>query len=484
MLAEVIGPIMDLHISLAGRGDLATQIYRQILDAVVDGRLRPGERMPPTRELARRLAVSRNTVALAYERLTAEGFLVGRVGAGTFVCREALDRRRTRTAPAGRGVEPRRFWRTAPSPVTGFGTGPYDFTVGVPDIQIFPLETWRRLVAQELRLATIQQADYSEPAGHPGLRAAIARYVGVARSVRAAPDDVLVTHGAQQALDLVGRILIEPGTRVAVEEPGYPPARLLFESLGARVTGVPVDGEGLDVAALPADARLVYVTPSHQYPLGVPMSLRRRAALLAWAERHRAVVVEDDYDSEFRFEDRPLEPLQSIDRDGRVVYIGTFSKTMLPMLRLGFLVPPASLRPALVSAKRLTDWHGELSNQAALARFLDDGHLARHVRRATRVYADRHAAVVGALRRDFAGWLEPVPSVAGLHVCARLAPGADVDLTAVVRRAAEAGVAVTELARFCGDRPAQHGLVIGYGALPTDRIAKGLSVIRASLKSP
>jgi GntR family transcriptional regulator/MocR family aminotransferase len=471
---------MDLHVSLTGRGDLATQIYRQIIEAVVDGRLRPGERMPPTRELARRLAVSRNTVAVAYDRLTAEGFLVGRVGAGTFVCGEALDRRRPRTAPAGRGVEPRRFWRTAPSPVTGLGEGPYDFTVGVPEVQLFPLETWRRLVTQELRLATIQQADYSEPAGHPGLREAIARYVGVARSVRAAPGDVLVTHGAQQALDLVGRVLIDPGTRVAVEEPGYPPARLLFESLGARVTGVPVDGDGLDVAALPADTRLVYVTPSHQYPLGVPMSLRRRAALLAWAERHRAVVVEDDYDSEFRFEDRPLEPLQSLDRDGRVVYVGTFSKTMLPMLRLGFLVAPASLRPALVSAKRLTDWHGELSNQAALARFLDDGHLARHVRRATRVYADRHAAVVGALRRDFAGWLEPVPSAVGLHVCARLAPGAEVDLTGVVRRAAEAGVAVTELARFCGERPAQRGLVIGYGAVPTDRIPEGMRRLAAS----
>lgn len=472
---------MDLHVSLTSDGDLATQIYRQILDAVVDGRLRPGERMPPTRELARRLAVSRNTVAVAYDRLTAEGFLVGRVGAGTFVCVEALDRRRPRTAPAGRGVEPRRFWRAAPSPVTSAGGGEYDFTVGVPDIQLFPLETWRRLVTQELRLATVRLADYSEPAGHPGLRAAIARYVGVARSVRAAADDVVVTHGAQQALDLIGRVLIEPGARVAVEEPGYPPARLLFESLGARVTGVPVDGDGLDVSALPPDARLVYVTPSHQYPLGVPMSLRRRAALLAWAERHRAVVVEDDYDSEFRFEDRPLEPLQSLDRDGRVVYVGTFSKTMLPMLRLGFLVAPASLRPALVSAKRLTDWHGELSGQAALARFLDDGHLARHVRRATRVYADRHAAIVGALRRDFAGWLEPVPSVAGLHVCARLASGARVDLADVVRRAAGAGVAVTELARFCGEEPAQRGLVIGYGAIPIDQIPHGMSMIRDAL---
>jgi GntR family transcriptional regulator/MocR family aminotransferase len=234
--------------------------------------------------------------------------------------------------------------------------------------------------------------------------------------VRAGADDVLVTQGAQQAFDLIGRVLIDPGTIVAVEEPGYPPVRELFQSLGARVMGVPVDDEGLDLSALPRSARLVYVTPSHQFPLGVPMSLSRRAGLLAWAERRNAVVIEDDYDSEFRFEGRPLEPLQSLDRGGRVIYVGSFSKIMLPALRLGFMVAPASLQPALRNAKRLSDWHGDLPTQAALGRFIDQGLLARHVRKALRDYAARRAQILVGIERDFSHWLRLVPSAAGLHV--------------------------------------------------------------------
>ncbi|MGW4801801.1 MocR-like pyridoxine biosynthesis transcription factor PdxR, partial [Nonomuraea sp. NPDC004297] len=395
---------MDVHISLEGRGDLAAQIYRQLLDAILDGRLRSGERLPPTRELARRLEVSRNTVALAYDRLGADGFLVGRAGAGTFVAAEPV---RGRAAPEG-VVRPRTVWAGL-DPPPGPPTARYDFRVGVPDARLFPMETWRRLVARELRASA---AGYGDPAGHGPLREAIARHVGLSRSVHAGPDDVLITNGAQQALDLVGRVLIEPGAVVAVEEPGYPPARLLFRSLGARVASVPVDGEGIDVTAIPHAASLVYVTPSHQFPLGTPMSLARRAALLAWAERRRAVIVEDDYDSEFRFGARPLEPLQSLDRAGRVIYVGSFSKTLLPMLRLGFLIAPASLAPALRAARRLSDWHGELPTQAALARFIDEGLLARHIRKATREYAARHALIVAALGEFL------VPSTAGLHLCA------------------------------------------------------------------
>jgi hypothetical protein len=230
-------------------------IYRQLLDAILDGRLRSGERLPPSRDLAQRLEVSRNTVAVAYERLTAEGFLVSRVGAGTYVSTEPLGRLRSRAAPAGSGVLPRAVWRTLPVPALGESTVEHDFGVGVPDGRFFPIETWRRLVTREMRASTVRSAGYSDPRGHAGLRAAIARHIGVARSVRAGADDVLVTHGAQQALDLIGRVLIEPGGTVAVEEPGYWPARLLFQSLGARVVGVPVDGEGIDVAATPAAVR-------------------------------------------------------------------------------------------------------------------------------------------------------------------------------------------------------------------------------------
>jgi GntR family transcriptional regulator/MocR family aminotransferase len=478
---------MDLHVSLAGRGDLTARIYRQLRDAIMDGRLRPGERLPPTRELARRLDVSRNTIAVAYERLTAEGFLAGRVGAGTFVSAAPVGSAAVgaarRAAPAG-GVRPRAVWRSMPAPPEPATAAAYDLRVGVPDRNLFPFQTWRRLVAAELRPSATGPAGYGEPAGHAGLRAAIARHIGVSRSVRAAVDDVLVTQGAQQALDLIGRVLIEPGACVAVEEPGYPPARQVFTALGARVLGVPVDAEGLDVSRLPAAATVVYVTPSHQFPLGTAMSLARRAALLAWAERHRAVIVEDDYDSEFRFSDRPLEPLQNLDRGGRVVYVGTFSKTLLPTLRLGFLVAPASLREALRHAKRLTDWHGELTMQAALARFIDEGQLARHVRRATKEYALRRELVLAGLERYLADRLEPVPSAAGLHLCARpVSAAAAVDLDRAAARARAAGVAVQTLSGFTGTPliGAPAGLVLGYGAIRPDRILPGLRRLAASM---
>jgi len=463
---------MDVHVTLSGRGDLTAQIYRQLLEGVLDGRLRSGERLPPTRELARRLAVSRNTVAVAYDRLVADGFLVGRAGAGTYVSAEPV---RGRAAPKG-VVRPRAVWESITGPSgTARPGGPnmqaYDFRVGVPDAELFPMESWRRLVSRELRRGV---GGYGDPSGHEGLREAIARHIGVSRSVHAGAGDVLITNGAQQALDLVGRVLIEPGACVAVEEPGYPPARLLFRSLGARVVGVPVDGEGLDVSAIPGAARLVYVTPSHQFPLGTPMSLARRAALLAWAERRNAVVIEDDYDSEFRFGERPLEPLQSLDRAGRVIYVGSFSKTLLPMLRLGFLVAPASLGPALTAAKRISDWHGELPTQAALARFIDEGLLARHIRKATRVYAARHALIADTLSGE--DRLRLVPSAAGLHLCARLAPG-----VAVRPRP---GLGVERLDAYCGEIPAQRGLVIGYGAIGQSAIPGGLELLRKSLIMP
>ncbi|WP_410564883.1 PLP-dependent aminotransferase family protein [Amycolatopsis sp. cmx-4-61] len=463
---------MDFHVSLADRGNLSVRIYRQLRDAVLDGRLRAGERLPPTRELARRLSVSRNTVAVAYDRLTADGFLAGRVGAGTYVCVE-LPAPKPRKAPPARGPQPKAVWRALPSPAAEVPAPAFDFRVGIPDATLFPLDTWRRLLARELRDAA-GLAHYAEPGGHPGLRAAIARHVGVSRSVRAGADDVLVTQGAQQALDLLCRVLLDPGDRVAVEEPGYRMARLLFASHGAEVVGVPVDGEGLDVAALPDRAKLVYVTPSHQFPLGTPMSLARRTALLAWADRAGAVVVEDDYDSEFRFSDRPLEPLQSLDRTGRVAYVGSFSKTLLPVLRLGFLIAPESLRTALHHARQLSGWHGDLPAQAALAAFVDEGLFARHLRRATKVYADRHERITTTLERVFAGRLTAVPSAAGLHLCALADDGTD--LEPIVARAAAAGVAIQTLSDLCGGFPRQ-GVVLGYGSIPVDSIDAGLAVL-------
>ena len=465
---------MEFHVSLAGRGDLSARIYRQLHDAVIDGRLRAGEKLPPTRELARRLAVSRNTVALAYERLTAEGFLVGRVGAGTFVCAEPPS---AATPVTGRGAAPPApVWRALAAPPPRAGVPPpHDFGVGVPDTGRFPMAAWRRHVTRGLRDLAAADALYGDPAGHPALRAEIARHIGLSRSVRVPAEQVLVTNGTQQALDLVARVLLAPGDRVAVEEPGYAPARELFASHGAAVTGVPVDADGLVVTALPDDARLVYTTPSHQFPLGPPMSLSRRTALLEWARQTGAVVIEDDYDSEFRFADRPLEPLHSLDRGDRVLYVGSFSKTMLPMLRLGFLVAPPSLLPALRSAKRLTDLQSETTTQAAMAGFMADGLFVRHLRRSTREYAARRALILAVLARDFADRLEVVPSTAGLHLAAW--PRGEVDVAALVARAAAAGVGIADLADYHGFGAGRPGVALGYGRIAVERIEDGLRLL-------
>ena len=421
--------------------------------------------------------MSRNTVATAYEQLVAEGFLQGRVGAGTFVAdvvRPAAARRRARNPPAG-GLRPRAGWTFAPRPTSALQDAPrYDFRIGVPDPQLFPFDAWRRLISNELRVKANDPGSYAEPSGHRGLREAIARYVGYARSVHAGPDDVIITNGTQQALDVIGRVLITPGAVVAVEEPGYPPARDLFASLGARVVGVPVDAEGLVVDRLPARTRMVYATPSHQFPLGTAMSLSRRVSLLTWAEKRHVAIIEDDYDSEFRFSQRPLEPLQSLDTGGRVIYVGTFSKTMLPALRVGFLVAPPSLQPALTAARQLSDWHGQVATQAALARFMDEGRLARHIRTSARVYAARRTAIVGVIERDLADWLQLVPSSAGLHVCARLRSGDHAVVDAVVAAAGAAGIAVESLATYCNQAPGQAGFVFGYGAIRSERADVGL----------
>ncbi|MDX3229518.1 PLP-dependent aminotransferase family protein [Streptomyces sp. ME19-01-6] len=463
---------MDVHVSLDGHRDLSGQIYRQVRAAVLDGRLRPGDPLPPTREMARRLAVARNTVGVAYDRLASEGYLDSRVGAGTFV--RAVGR--TLGAASSRSaLKPRPVWDGVVTPWLGpidaeLTSVTYDLRVGLPDARLFPYETWRRLVARELRPSAALGRGSGHPAGHGGLRAAIARHIGLSRGVRAAADDVVVTNGIQQALDLICRVMIEPGDGVAVEDPGYPPARMLFRSLGATVVDVPVDDEGLCVDALPDHVRVVYVTPSHQFPLGMPMSLRRRMALVEWAERHGAVVIEDDYDSEFRFGGRPIDPLQSVDRAGHVIYVGSFSKVMLPSLRIGFLVAPAPLRDALRAAKYVTDWSTSFPTQAALARFIDDGLLARHIRRMRQEYAARHELITTGLAERFAGRLDVVPSSAGLHVTA-YATG---DLDELATRARTSGVALYTLPEVAMSRSVRPGLVFGYGAIAAPDIGPAL----------
>ena len=470
---------MELHLGLSGGGDLTTRLYRELREAIRDGRLRPGDRLPPTRELAGRLELARGTVATAYERLVAEGFLVARVGAGTYVADDVPD-----SGPRGRrragAVRPRRSWTATPTPVSTDGVLPYDFSVGVPDPGLFPFDTWRRLVASELRAGANSPGRYGDPAGLPGLREAVSRYIGVSRAVLCDPEDVLVTNGTQHALDLVSRVALEPGDTVALEDPGYPPAAMLFAAFGMRVAPVPVDEEGLVVEQLPARARLVYVTPSHQFPTGAAMSLRRRVDLVEWAQEHDALVVEDDYDSEFRFSSRPLEPLVNLDPSGRVCYVGSFSKTMLPALRVGFVVVPPSLRSALRAARQLSDGFGAVPTQAALARFIDEGMLARHVRKASGVYAARHAAVLAAL--EPVPGLRLVPSSAGLHVCARMPGARPGDGRRVVVAARRVGVTVESLDGYylgaqgstSDGTAAREGVVVGYGAVADERLDEGL----------
>jgi GntR family transcriptional regulator/MocR family aminotransferase len=469
---------VDIHIDFQGGRGRRDGIYRQIRSAILDGRIRGGEALPPTRELARRLAVSRNTVSAAYDQLTAEGFLIGRVGSGTFV-RAGSARGSTaepvKALPPTMSLRSAPVWDSIPAPPGSFASSPeFDFRTGVPDLRRFPFDTWRRLVSDQFREANAEVLTYGDSRGHAGLREAIARHIGVSRDVSAEAGDVLVTGGAQQAIELTARVLLRPGDRVAVEDPGYPPPRLLFHTLGVRTAGVPVDEQGLVVDRIPAGCRLVYVTPSHQFPLGMAMSLSRRLELLSWAEENDAAIIEDDYDTEFRYAGRPLEPLYSLDSGHRVVYVGSFSKVLSPALRLGFLVAPPSLRKAFAKARFLSDWHSANPEQAALAEFINEGGFARHLRKMRRAYEARHNLITEILHRDFADVLTPIKSSAGLHLSAL----SEFDGRPLVRDAGRAGFALRSLDEFAGGNAAQSGLVFGYGAIPTARIEPGLQRLR------
>ncbi|HEY6803046.1 MAG TPA: PLP-dependent aminotransferase family protein [Pyrinomonadaceae bacterium] len=471
---------MDLHINLSAGKNLSAEIYRQVRHAIADGRLRPGDCLPASRDLARSLRVSRTTVTVAYDRLVGEGFLISRVGAGTYVSdhfKPAVNKTRESTKDA---LSARHIWESVSVNKPFERKAKFDFRSGLPDVSMFPHDAWRRLINREMRLEIKTRGIYEYAAGVMSLREAIARHIGVSRGVQTSAEDVTITNGAQQALDVIGRCLIESGDVVAVEDPGYTPPIQLFKSLGARVKGVQVDEQGIVVDALPRDTRLVYVTPSHQYPLGVTMSLPRRLALLEWAAQHNVAIIEDDYDSEFRFEERPLEPLLTLDNSGRVIYVGSFSKTLLPTLRLGFLVTPSSLTLAVHKVKYVSDWHTPTVPQAALARFIDDGGFARHIRKVGRVYAERRELIKDILNRDFARLLTVAPSIAGLHISA-LTELTSEEIAATVERGFAQGVAVQQLARFAVEHPPRVGLMFGYGAIQTDQIREGLKRLGACL---
>ncbi|MGD0241598.1 MAG: PLP-dependent aminotransferase family protein [Streptosporangiaceae bacterium] len=471
---------MDLFIDAAGRG-LSEQLYEQVRSAIAAGRLRPGDQLPPSRDAARQLGISRHSVTTAYGRLVAEGFVCGRAGGGSFVAElpvPGLDPGSGRSAAPAAVAPSRRFtgWTATDSPLQPAAVR-YDLRAGVPDPRLFPADVWQRKVKAAARPGG--PAATGDPAGEYGLRLAIARWISRSRSVAAEAETVVVTSGAQHAVDLVVRVMLEPGETVAVEDPGYLPVVRLLRSLGVRVTGVPVDEQGLIVERLPPAARIVYLTPSHQYPLGAVLSLGRRRELLGWAARHGAAILEDDYDSEFRHVDRPLEPIHRLDDSGRVIYIGSFSKVLSPELRLGFAVVPPSLAGPVTALRQLVDWHPPVMAQFALASLLEDGTVDRHLRRASRIYHHRYEIVRAALAGPLSPWLGALPAQAGLHLTALLHHPYDEDrvLAAVAAR----GIAATGLSQYFHGGPARPGLVIGFGAIDAAELPAALGELRAAL---
>jgi GntR family transcriptional regulator / MocR family aminotransferase len=473
---------MELHIVIQGRKDLAGQVYRQLRAAIESGRLAGGEQIPPSRLLAEQLGVSRKTVSQAYARLTLDKLLVGQVGVGTFVNAPPAAPALQQTGDKLAGAAVVRHWAQLATPLrhpAPEGEARYEYIGGRASSTHFPLDEWRRCVLQALRQDAGSRGRYGETEGLPALRQAIARHAGFSRGVRCTAADVVVTNGAQQALDLVARVLVEPGCTVAVEEPGYPPARLLFASQGAQVACVAVDAEGIVVEQIPDGTRLIYVTPSHQFPLGMPMSVARRQALLARALQLGAIIIEDDYDSAFRYEGRPTDSLQSMDRHGIVAYVGTFSKVLLPEIRIGYLVAPPAILNAVLTAKYLTDCHSATMTQRALANFIDGGYLLKHIRRCHAMYASRRDKLLARFNGDLSPWFEAMPSTAGFHMTALAKRRLDLPL--LLRLARRVEVALYSLDGFYHSTVPRQGLLLGYGAIETLDIDVSLDRVRQIL---
>jgi GntR family transcriptional regulator/MocR family aminotransferase len=476
-----------IPIDSCARESLQQQIYASIRRAILDGRLAPGRRLPSSRALAVELGVSRTTSLLALEQLLAEGYLTTRRGSGTFVtCELPDDRPAPQCEPAARSKHPPLSRRGAalaevPPPSRRILGPPRPFRVGTPALDLFPVGLWSQLASRRLRSVTSAQLDYGDC---PALREAIADYVQGARGTRCSADEVLVVAGTQRALDLVARLLLDPGDAVWMEEPGYPGARGALLAASARIVPVPVDGEGLDVGSgvsCARWARLAYVTPSHQFPLGVPMSLPRRLALLQWARSAGAWIIEDDYDSEFRYGARPVPCLHGLDLDGRVIYAGSFSKALFPALRLGFLIVPLDLRERLTAARRTTDPQPSMLDQTVLADFITAGHFERHLRRMRAAYRERLEALADAARRFCRGALRLRPVQTGLHAVADLD---DVDDRRVFQEAAARGVEATPLSMYFMDpRAATPGLVLGFAAARPEALSRGMERLAAAIEA-
>lgn len=503
---------MDLHLPIdrGARQSLRDQLYAGLRAAILDGHAPSGARLPATRALAKELGVSRLTVEDAFARLIAEGYATGRQGSGTYVAatfgQDPTRARRDRVAgpdvSIGSDGNVRRRWSAygraaaaVASPITVAPIVRYDFRQGMPALDAFPIARWNQIRSREARSVTVDRYHYGPSAGDEQLRDALARYLTRARGLRCDMDQIVITSGTQQGLDLMARLWLEPDDRVALEEPGYPAARRIFAVAGARLVPVPVDADGLQVDALatadasqPTPIRLVYVTPAHQYPTGGVMSLERRLALLAWARTRGAIVLEDDYDAEFRYGVRPVEALTGLDGampgPGAAIYVGTFSKVLFPALRLGYLVLPPDMVEIVVAARSLSDRQTPTLDQRTLATFITDGHFERHLARMRRLYASRRAAAIAALDTEIPGLfdLDADATAAGLHLLVGFKTSLrESDLLARCRRAS---ILLDPASPCFAMPPLNPSVMLGYAALPEDDIRMGIrriaEIVRAS----
>ncbi len=470
-----------MYLEFDGQGPLYAQLTRALKGAILAGRVAAGARLPATRVLARELELSRNTVLAAYEQLHAEGFLHGRVGSGSYVTATGTahaERATPRPAPAGPAA---RYARRARAVSDRIIPGRqhkglrYNLQYGLPLTNPALISAWRRELAQA---AAHAELDYPDPQGLVRLREQVCDYLARRRGIVATPEDVLIVAGTQQAFQLTAQVLLDPGDTVVLENPHYQGARKVFQAHAARVLAVPVDDEGLAVARLPAPAaRLVLVTPSHQFPSGAVMSLARRLELLDYAARRRAWIIEDDYDGEFRYDAHPLAALKSLDRHGRVLYLGSFSKTLFPSLRLGYIVMPPGLRHAFLAAKWLSDRGCPAIEQDALARFMADGGFERHLRDAARTLKHRRAAMLVGLCRHAGSAVEVADSHAGMHLVAWLPSASAGDCTRLIALAAERGLGLYPITPYFIGVPPQQGLLLGYASVPPADIEAAMRLL-------
>ena len=493
---------MDLLIPFDGqREPLYRQIYERLRGSILSGQLEGGKRLPSSRDLADQLDVSRNVVMLAYEQLEAEGYVEGRSGSGTYVSAGLAGRRDTTarghacielsrfgafaTARGHACIELSRFGAFAATkgaqfnfPQRGTHGLRYDFAYGQSDLDSFPFEMWRRMLMRHVGNPS-KALGYGPPAGSRRLREAVCAHVSRSRGVVCDSSQVLIVGGSQQALDLVIRVLLERGDEVAIEEPAYQGTREALKAAGAHLHAVPVDNAGLVTDQLPQSARAAFVSPSHQFPTGAILSLPRRRALLDWAARTNAVVIEDDYDGEFRYEQQRLESLQGLDSDGRVIYIGTFSRTIFPALRLGYLVLPAGLVGAFSAAKWLCDRHTASLEQEALADLILSGLYERHLRRVRRRNDTARAALLDAVHEYLGDRVTVTGDGAGAHVVLWFEHGASEN--EVIAAAAARGVRIYGISPYFVDREPKEGILLGYARLSVTEIRDGIRQLGAAM---